>query len=109
MHRHPAIVWLWNLVVPGAGLIMLRREWLGFCLALLYSLCANFAVTGLLIAPMAWPRWLVAISAVLAGLAWALAQVLCLLQWKNAVLHTTSLTRNSQPEGLPSTRAVHRA
>lgn len=73
------MVWLINFIIPGAGLILLRREWLGFCLALVFAICANFTAAGILIAPLAWPKWLVTLAGILTASAWLLAQVLCRL------------------------------
>jgi len=84
MHARRASLWACNLIVPGSGLIFLHREWLGFCLAIIFSISANATITGALIAPLAWPRWLVILSAVVTVLSWALGQALCLLQWKAA-------------------------
>ena len=48
---------LCNIVVPGAGLIALRREWLGFALALLFCLTIQVAVVGSLLTPASVPPW----------------------------------------------------
>lgn len=40
-----------NLVAPGAGLIVLRREWLGAVLALLFTVLLQLGLWGLLIIP----------------------------------------------------------
>jgi hypothetical protein len=108
MDVNPAILWPCNLIVPGAGLIFLRREWLGFCLALIFALCANVGVIGYSIAPQAWPGWLVGLSTVLTCCSWVLAQVLCLLQWRT----TQSYSHAQETEilnGVPAQRAIHRA
>jgi hypothetical protein len=68
--------WLLNLIVPGAGLIVRRREWLGLSLAVVFGLCGNVALAGCLIAPAAIPGWLTILAFVLAGLTWLAAQVL---------------------------------
>ena len=108
MGVNPAILWPCNLIVPGSGLIFLRREWLGFCLALIFSLCTNVAVIGYLIAPLAWPGWLVALSAVLTGCSWILAQVLCLLQWRTTLSYSQQQTTEIL-NSVPTPRAIHRA
>ena len=46
-----------NLIVPGAGLIVLRREWLGFTLAVLFGIVAQIVILGLWIVPHDIPRW----------------------------------------------------
>lgn len=68
--------WLLNLILPGAGLILARREWLGFLLAIVFGICGNVALAGWFIAPMAFPSWLTGIATVMTVLAWAVAQVL---------------------------------
>src|SRR5262249_33893004 len=108
MTPNPAILWACNILVPGAGLIFLRREWLGFCLALIFVLCANFGIIGYLIAPLAWPGWLVGLSSMLTGCSWVLAQVLCLMQWRTTQSYSTA-QKTEILNGVPAPRAVHRA
>lgn len=68
--------YLLNILIPGTGLIIHEREWLGFLLALLFGACVNVAIAGRLIAPAAIPTWLTIIAMVLGGFAWVLAQAL---------------------------------
>lgn len=68
--------YLLNILIPGTGLIMREREWLGFLLALLFGACANVAIAGRLIAPDAIPPWLTIIAMIMGGFAWILAQAL---------------------------------
>jgi hypothetical protein len=70
------VPWLLNLIVPGTGLILARREWLGFLLAVIFGICGNVALAGGFIAPAAIPPWLTGVAAVLTLLAWVVAQVL---------------------------------
>lgn len=84
MHARRVGLWACNLIVPGSGLIFLHREWLGFCLAIIFSISANVTIAGALIAPLAWPRWLVVLAGAVTILSWGLGQALCLLQWKAA-------------------------
>lgn len=65
-----------NLFLPGAGLILRRREWLGLALVVLFGICCNVAIAGWLIAPAAIPGWLTTLAAVLAAATWLAAQVL---------------------------------
>ncbi len=74
------LVWLLNLILPGAGLIVRRREWLGVALALVFGISGNVALAGLLIAPEALPAWMPAAAIVLCVLAWVGSQVLLRLQ-----------------------------
>lgn len=69
-----------NILVPGAGLIVRGRHWLGFALAMLFALAANAAVAGWLVAPMAIPPVYTWVATVLAALTWLLAQVSLLRQ-----------------------------
>jgi hypothetical protein len=71
---------LLNLVVPGSGLILRRREWLGVALAGLFGMAVNVALGGWLLAPMAIPGWIKWSAAAIAVCAWALAQSLFLSQ-----------------------------
>lgn len=68
------MTWVLNILVPGVGLILRRREWLGLTLALLYALCANLAIASWLIAPDAIPSWLAALATSFTGLGWLAAQ-----------------------------------
>jgi hypothetical protein len=67
-----------NLLVPGSGLIVARREWLALSLAFLYTVLAQIALVGVLIAPNLVPDWLIAVASGGAGLVWLLAQWLLL-------------------------------
>lgn len=63
-----------NLTVPGSGLILLGRAWLGFALAVWFCLATVVAVSGRYIAPAMMPWGLTAASAALALTAWLLGQ-----------------------------------
>lgn len=65
-----------NLIVPGAGLIVLRRDWLGFVMSLLFCVCAQIGLWGRLIVPDSIPRWITAGGFASAGLVWLGAQYL---------------------------------
>jgi len=67
---------LLNILLPGTGLILTGREWLGFLLAIVFGICGNVALAGWLIAPAAIPIWLTRIAAFMTFLAWVCAQVL---------------------------------
>jgi hypothetical protein len=67
-----------NLLVPGAGLIVVRREWLGLAVALLYTLLAQIGLVGILIVPLLVPRWLVITALGAAGAVWLVSQWLFL-------------------------------
>ncbi len=71
------MVWLLNVIIPGAGLIIRRREWLGLALAVVFAICGNVAIAALLIAPAAVPRWLTIPAISLGAASWILAQYLC--------------------------------
>ncbi len=63
-----------NLTVPGTGLILLGRGWLGFAVAVWFGLAVEVAVCGKLIAPATTAWTMTAASAVLAAAAWLLGQ-----------------------------------
>ncbi len=67
---------LGNVILPGTGLIIRRREWLGMSIALLFGICGNVVLSGLLIAPAMIPSWLTILAAIIALLTWGAAQVL---------------------------------
>ncbi len=70
------MAWLLNVLLPGAGLIIRRREWLGFSLALVFGINGNVVLAGRLIAPAAIPAWLTLIATGLTCVSWVSAQVL---------------------------------
>lgn len=65
-----------NVLVPGTGLMLLGRAWLGLSLAMWYGLAAEAFLGAWLIAPAVVPGWLLPVAAALAGLAWLAGQVL---------------------------------
>lgn len=83
MMRKSIAPWL-NALVPGAGLILLRREWLGLLLALLFGLCAQIGLWGLFIVPASVPRWVTVAALVGAGLAWVCAQYTLVVQLRRS-------------------------
>ena len=56
-----------NAVVPGAGLIVRRREWFGLARSLLFALLAQIAVGGVWLWPAAIPRPVALVALTLAG------------------------------------------
>ncbi len=73
---------LLNMLVPGSGLVILRREWLGLCLALLYGLLAQTALWGVWLIPVSIPGFVVIGSAISAATVWAGAQWLLMQRWR---------------------------
>ena len=67
-----------NLILPGSGLILAQREWLGFVLAVVFTAGAQITVFGAWIAPEAVTEWLTATGAGLAAAMWVAGQ--CLLR-----------------------------
>ena len=63
-----------NLVVPGAGLIILRREWLGFALALLFWVLAEMGLVGWLLVPAMIPGWVSGVALAGGGSVWGWSQ-----------------------------------
>jgi hypothetical protein len=48
---------LCNVIVPGSGLVICRREWLGLAIAMLFAILANVAILGIAVLPAAIPPW----------------------------------------------------
>lgn len=65
---------LLNLLAPGAGLILLRREWLGLALAVAFTALAQVAMLGWWVIPLDIPAWLSGVAGLSAGVIWAQAQ-----------------------------------
>ena len=63
-----------NVIVPGSGLILLRRAGLGVVLAAVFGLCVQVALWGRWIVPAVVPGWLTASAGAGAGMAWLIAQ-----------------------------------
>jgi hypothetical protein len=76
MSKRHRLAMLVNLFVPGAGMIVLRREWLGLSLSVCFTLFTQMAVMGLAVVPHDVPRWLTWSCALGAVLIWAASQVL---------------------------------
>ena len=55
--RSAVRAWGLNLFVPGAGLILSGRLWLGVAVGLLFALAANLAVLSALVVPDDVPGW----------------------------------------------------
>lgn len=66
---------LLNLVIPGAGLVALRREWLGLSVAVWFSVALNSAVLGMWVLPSEMPMWFVLGGGTLAMVAHFLSQM----------------------------------
>ncbi|MCP4594761.1 MAG: hypothetical protein GY842_28855 [bacterium] len=81
--RKAVAPWL-NLAVPGAGLILLRREWLGLTWAILFCLCAQTCLWGWLIVPKLIPGWLTSSAAGGAILTWVGAQYTLVVRLRRA-------------------------
>jgi hypothetical protein len=67
-------VWGWNLLVPGGGLVLAGRLWLGLVVGLLFTLAANLAVLSALVVPDDVPGWLRIGFLTLSGTIYVLAQ-----------------------------------
>lgn len=81
--RRARRVWalILNLVAPGVGLVILRREGLGIALAVLFAVFAQVALIGWMIAPASIPSILSVATGVAAGAVWLVSQWLA---WKQA-------------------------
>ncbi len=69
-----------NVLLPGSGLILARRPWLGFALVMLFTVCAQVTLWGAWIIPEAISTPLFAAAAAGAALLWIAAQWLLLRQ-----------------------------
>ena len=95
-----------NLVAPGAGLIVLRREWLGTLLAAFFTALSLVGLWGWLIIPLVIPTWLVGGSLVGAGLLWTWSQWLLYHRMKETCtpevnIATYALLARKMPDSLP--------
>lgn len=77
-HRHIGLAVVCNLWVPGSGLIVTQRDWVGALLALLFAVAGQIALAGYLIAPLAVPGWLTIAATIACGAIWLTAQGLLL-------------------------------
>ena len=75
MKRHRVAVIL-NLLLPGTGLILLRREWLGLCTSLFFALALEVGLFSWLLAPLALPFWVQVVAWLCGGAIWVGAQML---------------------------------
>ena len=64
-----------NLLVPGAGIILLGRVWMGLIVGLLFVLCANFALWSVLLVPDEFLPWMRGLGIGLAGGSYVGAQI----------------------------------
>lgn len=71
--RFPAAIFF-NLLAPGAGLILLGRSWTGLITVLLFAVCGELAVCGVLVSPAGIPGSVTTIAGALAGGTWLLGQ-----------------------------------
>lgn len=85
------MAWVLNFLLPGSGLILRNREWLGLSLAAVFAICADVAIAGAVIAPAAIPSWLTILAAVLAGICWVLSQILFRRQSQAALHHQAGI------------------
>ncbi|HNQ22973.1 MAG TPA: hypothetical protein PKK06_07760 [Phycisphaerae bacterium] len=74
-----------NLLAPGVGLIVLRRERLGLALAAMFVLTSQVGLWGLLVIPDDVPPALAAGAATAAGVVWVAAQVGMLVRLRRVV------------------------
>lgn len=81
---------LLNALIPGAGLILRGRHWLGFALAMLFGLAVNTAIAGWLVAPVAIPRFYTWMATILSVVTWMLAQTLHLRRSRTAASEPAS-------------------
>lgn len=93
------MAWISNLILPGSGLILLRKEWLGLTVSLLFAAFGNMAVAGLLVAPESLPAWLTWLAGIMTFATWTLAQVLLIRQRSElsaALRHAQALAQEAR-------------
>jgi hypothetical protein len=73
---------LLSLIVPGSGLVLARRGWLGCAIALLFALSLQMAWWGTWLVPEGLPGWLTSLGWFLAALTWLSGQVLTYRRWR---------------------------
>jgi len=88
------MIWLLNVLFPGSGLVLLRREWLGLVLAFFFASCISLYIAGTWIAPVVMPVWLVYTCLVLSVCCWGFAQ------WFAMVRHRELARRADQASDL---------
>jgi hypothetical protein len=90
---HPALAWVANLLVPGAGLVLIGRLATGLTLGIAWGA----GVCGLLITGIIWPdARLAAILGAAAALAFVLAQVLLGMWYRALARHRQSPERDAR-------------
>lgn len=76
--RMDRVRWAWaiglNVIAPGAGLVILRREWFGLTVAVLFGLLAQAAIYGTLVDPMLARSDVTWVCGFAAGVVWVYAQ-----------------------------------
>lgn len=72
--RRETVARVVNVIAPGSGLILVRREWLGLALATLFAAAGQIAILGAWVIPLEVPGWLTAGAAGAGLLIWAHAQ-----------------------------------
>jgi len=91
---HPAVLWMVNLLVPGAGLVLLGRLATGVLLGMVWG----SALAALVVATLVWPDAVAAgrLVGVLAAAAvvYVGAQVVLYVRWRAAGQHVVSDQRD---------------
>lgn len=64
-----------NLLVPGSGLVLLQREWLGCTLALIFALFGTLGMWAVFITPASVPTGTATVALLVAAAAWLIAQI----------------------------------
>lgn len=83
-----AAIWPANLLLPGAGLVLVRREWLGLALAMVFSISGNVVIAGRWIAPATVPGWMSWLALLIGVATWCLSQHLLFRQQRMRQLAT---------------------
>ncbi len=88
--------------------MVLRREWLGLSLALLFALLAQLALCGFLLLPGVIPQGMAVLSAVVAATVWLAAQWLGVVRARavlgNEAQHAVEVLRDRAAEAMKQRR-----
>lgn len=92
---HAGLAAALNLVLPGAGVILLNAPWTGLGLGLLFALCANLAIVALLILPDDFTRGTAQAIILLTILSYLAAQASLTVTLRQATRRTLAAERRN--------------
>jgi hypothetical protein len=95
-----------NVFAPGSGLMLLGHAWTGLIAAVLFAICAEVALVGVLLSPGGVPGWLTISTGALAAGTWVLGQ--WMLRDRIGVLRSPSLGHELQALRQEASEAIAR-